>query len=474
MLPMVSTRLAARSSWALVSVVVFGVACSSGSIAGAGAAGKGSIADAMGSAGKASAGMSHAGVGTSGSGVAGSLTTGGAATGGSDGQGGGQAGAGLELHGGGGGATGGDGGSGGSVGLGVRFVGFIADGPNDDLPAASDFTAAFPECPFETSKLLPPLPRFNECFARGVVKKLNQALSELIADAPLFRFESFEIVTDPKLATFHSNPTSDYETQHLQGNTYRRGNTMTFVMPSTYSGSLAGAAFNAQSLNPDFGMLAIAVPLSSIQVFTHEFGHAIGFPHAGNAAGVGTFTYDGCGGVTLDPPACLCEGMNYMSANSFADTTGCNSCALATLSTYATPFFGPKYAAIAECWLTRRLQASSVSFLDADCFAIVGSNVTTCTELEAGAVACACPSGKIFAVDDCTDANQAARNAAASAACERITCPPPPERPGVFCQGLAGAPTIACTCEDHSQQFYLGKDCSTLTLANIERICPAP
>jgi len=473
---MMFTKLVVRASWVVsVAVVCSSIACSGGSTPGSGAGGKGSLADAMGGAGSggsaASADLSHAGLGTSGSGVAGSPTTGGAATGGSDGNGGGQAGSGLEPQGGAGGATGG----GGSGGLGVRFVGFIGDGPNDDLPATSDFTTTFSECSFEPSKSMPPLPRFNECFARGIVKQMNQALRELIADAPLFHFESFEVVTDPKLAVYHSDPSSDYEAQHLQGNTYRRGNTMTFVMPSTYSGTIAGSAFNAQSLNPDFGMLAIAVPLASVQVFLHEFGHAIGFPHAGNAAGVGTFTYDGCGGVTLAPPACLCEGANYMSSGAFPDTSGCSSCAIATRSTYATPFFGPKYAAIAQCWLTRRLESSPITFLNADCFAIVGSAVATCTEAEPGAVTCACPSGQIFTVDSCTDATQTARNAAAGAACDRIKCPPPPERPGVVCEGLVGAPTIPCTCEDHSQQFYLGKDdCSTLTLANIEHFCPAP
>ena len=333
---------------------------------------------------------------------------------------------------------------------------------------------AFPECPAEPSSEFAPFSRFNECYARGIVRLMNAALAELIPNAPHFRFESFELVADDRLSTFHSDPTySGYELQHLYGNTYRRGNTMTFVMPSITAGPIAGLAIEDQSLNPDFGMLAIAVPITGIPTLLHEFGHGIGFPHAGNATGVGLANYTRCDGVTLDPPACLCEQTNFMSTvDSFAETEGCDACLPTAGTTFNTAFFGPKFADIAACWVTRRLQPSDVGFVEGDCFGLVDSNVATCFEMEGAGVACTCPSGQAFAVDDCTDASQDARNAAASAVCDRITCEPPPERPGVVCKGLAGGPTIACTCEDTSQNFYLGNDCSTLTLANIERICP--
>jgi hypothetical protein len=253
-------------------------------------------------------------------------------------------------------------------------------------------------------------------------------------------------------------------------------NTMTFVMPSLYHGAAAGLAFVDQRLSPDNGMLAIAVPLSGVATFLHEFGHGIGFDHAGNAAGVGTYNYDGCGGVSIAPPACLCEEANYMSTNgSFAATTGCDACDAASHTTWDTPFYGPKLAAITECWLTRRLEPSDIIFVDADCFGIVESlDFATCKELEQGVVQCECPSGQLFSATDCSDASQAERDAAASATCDRITCPPPPERPGVFCEGLVGGHGIQCTCEDPSQKFSLGTDCSPLTLAAIEQFCPPP
>jgi hypothetical protein len=89
-------------------------------------------------------------------------------------------------------------------------------------------------------------------------------------------------------------------------------------------------------------------------------------------------------------------------------------------------------------------------------------------------VTCQCPSGQLFAVADCTDATQAARDAAASAACDRITCAPPPERPGVVCEGLAGTTNIQCACEDQTTLFYLGTDCTSLTLDAVEHVCPPP
>lgn len=360
-------------------------------------------------------------------------------------------------------------------GLGVRFVGFVPEKEGADVPVGGDFLVKFPECPAELSTTLPPLSRFNECFARGIVRLMNSSLAELVPDAPHFRFESFELVADDRLAVFESQTTySGYQLQHLMGNTYRRGDTMTFVMPSQYHGSVAGLADEDQRLNPDFGMLALAVPLSGAATLLHELGHAVGFPHAGNAAGVGVVEYEGCGGVTLDPPACLCEPTSFMSTYAtFAETSGCDACETARGSTFDTEFFGPKYAAIAACWVSRRLEPSDLGFVEGDCFGLTDGNISTCFETEDGKVACKCPSGQPFSVDDCTDASQPARNAATAATCDRISCPPPAERAGVVCKGLAGGPTIECTCEDGKTFFYLGPDCSTLTLANIEKLCPA-
>jgi len=458
---------------------------------------------AAGSATTAAGGMSQAGSGassskggaggggTGGSGTAGSNSggTGADASGGSSNGGmpnagrGGSAGAGNAGSGQAGstlgdpGGEGGNPGDGGSGGIGVRFVGFINDGPDDDLPASPDVATLFPECEVQTSGTFPPYPRFTECHARGVVRMMNEKLAELISDAPPFHFESFDIVVDPLLYNWDSTSGggSNYQMQHLQGPTYRVPNTMTFTMPSLAHGDASGLSLEDQRLSPDFGMLSIALPMQGTYVFLHEFGHDLGFPHAGNAAGVGTSQYDGCGGVTLDPPACLCEYANYMSiGTSFPDTSGCAACEYSEGTTWDTPFFGPKYAAIAECWLTRRLEPSPVAFVDGDCFGLTGSDFAACKQLEAGAVTCQCPSGQLFSFADCSDATQDARNAATIASCDHITCAPPPERPGVVCDGLAGTTNIQCTCEDHSTLFYLGSDCSTLSLDAIEQICPTP
>jgi hypothetical protein len=97
----------------------------------------------------------------------------------------------------------------------VRFVGFIADGPNDDLPAASNFTTLFPECPVESSKLLPPLPRFNECFARGIVKQMNQALGDQPSSARAKITRSAFI--SARIARRSRSPASNISAQRYDG-----------------------------------------------------------------------------------------------------------------------------------------------------------------------------------------------------------------------------------------------------------------
>ena len=434
-----------------------------------GAPGRGGAAGGGATSGQAGSGAGTAGGGTLNGGSAG-LGNGG--TGGIPAAGlGGTAGtAGADEPGGSGGEQGDD------EGLGVRFIGFISESVGADLPASTEFLTRFPDCPAETSSQAAPLPRFNECFARGIVRLMNESLTELTADAPHFRFQSLEIIADDRLATFHSDPNySGYELQHLLGSKYRVGNTMTFLMPSAALGPVGGLTWTQdERLNPDFGMAAVAVPSAGgTMVFLHEFGHGVGFPHAGNAAYGERYEYPGCGGVTIDPPACSCETQNFMeTAGSFTATSGCEPCTDVPDTTFDTEYFGPKFAEIAACWVTRRLEPSDIGFVDGDCFGLVDSSIATCKEMEGAGVTCACPSGQIFVVDDCTDAGQDARNAATSEACDRITCPPPPERPGVVCQALAGAPTIWCTCEDPAQGFSVGSDCSGLTLANIERLCP--
>ena len=433
----------------------------------AGASGRGALAGDSGSS-------SQIGAGTSGSG---------ALNGGSAGLGGGGAG-GIQAAGSGGTsgtggveAPGGSGGEGGDAeeGLGVRFIGFVSEVDGADLPCSSEFLTRFPECAAETSTQYPPFPRFNECFARGIVRLMNESLAELIPNAPHFRFQSLEIIADDRLATFHSDPSySGYELQHLLGSKYRVNNTMTFLMPTVQDGPTAGLVWTEdERLSPDFGMAAIVVPAAGSTVFLHEFGHGVGFPHATNAANVEPDEYQGCGGVTVEPPACACETQNFMEIpGSFAASSGCEPCTDVPNTTFDTDYFGPKFAAIAACWVTRRLEPSDIGFVDGDCFGLVDSSISTCKEMEGVGVTCVCPSGQVFVVDDCTDASQDARNAATSEACDRITCPPPPERPGVVCKALAGAPSIWCTCEDPSQGFSLGSDCSALTLDAIERLCP--
>jgi len=365
-------------------------------------------------------------------------------------------------------------GDGGSAGFGVRFVGFIGDGPTDDLPAGTGFPTAYPDCSSEPSSIAPGLPRFNACFARGVVELMNSALAELIPDALTFHFESLELVVDPELAAFqYDGDGAGYDLQHLEGDTYRRPNTVTFVMPTTGEGAL-GAAFQDQRMNDDAGIAAVVVPAGGPAVFLHELGHAIGFPHTGTAADVPSFQYEGCGGVTIEPPVCSCEGANFMTVGTgtVLPAEGCDACTPAERSTFETPFFGPQLAAIAECWLTRRLMPPDITFLDGDCFAIVENAVSICQQTEEDLVTCQCPSGQIFGVSDCTDASQSDRDRAASAACDRISCTVPSERPGVVCESLAGWSNIECTCEDPSQKFYLGSDCSSLSLAAIQQFCP--
>jgi len=433
-----------------------------------GSAGRGAVAGNGGSSGQAGAGTS--GSGTLNGGGAGS-NGGGAGGIPAAGSGGTSGVAGMVLPGG----SGGEGGNEEEEGLGVRFIGFVSEDDGADLPASTDFLTWFPTCATETSTQYAPAPRFNECHARGIVRLMNDALAELIPNAPHFRFQSFEIIADERLAVFHSDPTySGYELQHLLGSKYRVGNTMTFLMPSIAYGPVVGLTWTQdERLNPDFGMAAVAVPGGGTSVFLHEFGHGVGFPHAGNAAGVEPYDYPGCGGVTIEPPACSCEPQNFMwTGSSFVESPGCEPCAFTPETTFATEYFGPKFAEIAACWVTRRLEPSDIGFVDGDCFGLVDYSLATCKEMEGAGVTCACPSGQIFVVDDCTDAGQDARNAATSEACDRITCTPPPERPGVECKGLAGTPSIGCTCDDGVQHFSLGPDCSTLTLAEIERICP--
>ncbi|HWP05725.1 MAG TPA: hypothetical protein VNN72_08290 [Polyangiaceae bacterium] len=455
---------------------------SGGRTASAGTGGAGAGAAAGGASARGGASSSAGASGRAGAG-AGAGTGGGGTPGGGNG-GSGNAGAGGTQVAGSGGAASGMGGNdapGGSAGasveeegLGVRFIGFISEDAGADLPASTEFLTRFPECTAEESTQYPPSPRFNECFARGIVQVMNEALAELIPNAPHFRFQSLEIIADDRLATFHSEPNySGYELDHLLGGKYRVGNTMTFLMPSLAYGSVGGLTWiQGERLNPDAGMAAIAVPGGGTTVFLHEFGHGVGFPHASNAANAEPYVDSDCG-VTIEPPECSCETENFMeTSGSFADVSGCEPCTFSTPVTFNTAYFGPKFAEIAACWATHRFDDSGVGFLDGDCYGIVDASVSTCKEIEGGGVTCLCPSGEVFVVDDCLDSSQDARNAATSDACPRITCTPPPERSGVVCQGLAGTPNIECTCEDPAQKFYLGSDCSSLTLADIERICP--
>jgi hypothetical protein len=321
---------------------------------------------------------------------------------------------------------------------------------------------------------------FSECLAQGIVGRMNQAMAELLSpalleSAPLFFFESYELVTDARLAVFHTEPFDSPQLGKLQGNTYRKPNALTFVMPRTRDGAINGLAVQDQRINPGFGMLSIVAADSPPSTFLHEFGHDLGFPHAGNAKGVGNYKYGYCGGFEFQPPACGCEYASYMTVgdgSSFPATDGCPVCTGSVATTFKTPFFGPHFARILECWLSRRLDAPDVSFGDGDCGARVRGAAIPCYETPAeGGSTCKCPTGEIFSAPDCSDANLDARSSLAQASCPYLSCPALAGRPGLSCTGLAGS-QIECRCEGDSNLFYMS-DCSMLTSEVATSFCGA-
>jgi hypothetical protein len=362
----------------------------------------------------------------------------------------------------------------GRPGISVRFVGLTDKASPLELPGTPDLAEQFPGCPSVPSSELAFIQVYTECIARGVVDRMNQKLADLVDEPPFFVFESFEVRYEPELAVFATSSTQSngWQLGKLEGPDFRKPNTMTFVMPRSRAGDYAGLALQGQRLNPDFGMLAIAVADAGPGVLLHEFGHALGFPHIGELATVGTVSALECD-LSVTPEACTCEPDNFMWTGAF-EPSGCPKCTSAVSSnTYDTPLFGPFFKRILECWIAHRLEPSPIQFIDAECAAIGISELIPCNYDDNQQLICTCPSGTKFPVDTCLDEGQDARNAAADAACEALTCPVPANRPDVACTGLVGAKQIECICSQNNGQRFYATECSQVQ-AGIDAFCPPP